>query len=71
MLEEGEILILSDSKKYVVTFSCIYQNDNYVFLVEELNVNNAFFCKYDNQNRLEEVIDKNLIDELLKIFKNS
>lgn len=70
MLEQGEILTLDDNKKYIVVFSCIYQEENYAYLVEQQNYKNTMFCKFDNQNGLEEVTDQNIITEILRIFVN-
>lgn len=68
MLNQGESLTLSDNKVYVVAYTTVYNNYNYVFLIEQDDYTNTMFCKYDNNNGLEEVTDSNVIEELLKIY---
>lgn len=70
MLEQGEILTLSDNKKYTVVSSQIVDGINYVYIIDQDDYTNFMFCKYDN-NELEEVIDEQLVEKLLVIFNNS
>jgi hypothetical protein len=71
MLNQSEILTLSDNKKYSVVFTTRYNTSNYVYLIDQDDYTNTMFCKYDNNNRLEEVEDSNIIEELLKLFLQS
>ena len=71
MLNQGEILTLSDNRKYSVVFTTRYENVDYVYLIDQDDYTNTMFCKYDNNNGLEEVSDSNIIEELLKLFAQS
>jgi len=71
MLNQGEILTLSDNRKYSVVFTTRYENVDYVYLIDQDDYTNTMFCKYDNNNGLEEVRDSNIIEELLKLFAQS
>lgn len=68
MLNQGEILTLNDNKKYTVVSSALIDNINYVYLVDQDDYTNLMFCKYDNNNGLEEVIDEALIEKLMITF---
>lgn len=70
MLSQGEILTLSDNRKYSVVFTTKHNNDNYVYLIDQDDYTNTMFCVYDNNN-LEEVTDINVIESLLKLFLQS
>ena len=69
MLEQGEILTLNDNKKYVVVSSQVLNDENYVYLIDQDDYTNLMFCKYDNNNGLEEVIDQDLIEKLMLLFQ--
>jgi len=71
MINQGEMLTLSDNKKYSVVFTTKYNNTNYVYLIDQDDYTNTMFCKYDNANGLEEVIDESLIEILLILFSQS
>jgi len=68
MLNQGEILTLNDNKKYTVVLSTIMDDINYVYLVDQDDYTNLMFCKYDNNNGLEEVTDEALLEKLMIIF---
>lgn len=68
MLEQGEILKLSDNKEYVVVSSLNIDNETYVYLVEGDNNFNFMFCKYEN-NKLKKVTDSDMVETLLMLFK--
>ena len=69
MLNQGEILTLNDNKKYTVVSSQMIDNTNYVYLIDQDDYTNFMFCKYDNNNGLEEVIDENIIEKLMIVFQ--
>jgi len=71
MLNQGEILTLSDNRKYSVVFTTRYENIDYVYLIDQDDYTSTMFCKYDNNNELEEVNDPNIIEVLLKLFVQS
>ena len=68
MLERGEVLTLSDNKKYSVVSSQTLDNINYVYLIDQDDYTNLMFCKHENNN-LEEVIDPNIIEKLMILFQ--
>ena len=68
MLEQGEILTLSDNKEYVVVSSLNIDNETFVYLVEGDNNFNFMFCKYKD-NKLEKVTDSDLVETLLVLFR--
>ncbi len=71
MLNQGEILTLNDNKKYSVVFSTTYNNENYVYLIDQDDYTNTMFCEYDNENGLEEVSDSDILENLMKLFVES
>ena len=71
MLNQGEILTLNDNKKYSVVFSTTYNNENYVYLIDQVDYTNTMFCEYDNENGLEEVNDSDILENLMKLFVES
>lgn len=71
MLSQGKVLTLNDNKKYSVVFTTSYENVNYVYLIDQDDYTNNMFCKYDNNDELEEINDPNIIEILLKLFAQS
>ena len=71
MLSQGKVLTLNDNKKYSVVFTTRYENINYVYLIDQDDYTNNMFCKYDNNDELEEINDPNIIEILLKLFTQS
>lgn len=71
MLSQGKVLTLDDNKKYSVVFTTRYENVNYVYLIDQDDYTNNMFCKYDNNDELEEINDPNIIEILLKLFAQS
>lgn len=70
MLNQGEILTLSDNKKYSVVYTTQLNSKNFVYLIDQDDYTNTMFCEYDNNN-LEEVIEPKTIEQLLIKFKES
>lgn len=70
MLRQGEILTLSDNKKYTVVSTTEIDNKFYVYLIDQDDYTNIMFCKYEN-NELEEVVNQELIEKLMILFKNN
>lgn len=68
MLNQGEILTLNDNKKYTVVYITELNSKKYVYLIEQDDYTNSMFCEYDN-NKLEEVIEPEIIEQLLTKFK--
>lgn len=67
MLELGDSLTLDDNKVYVVSALQAYNNEHYVFLVDEDDHNNNLYCKLKKEG-LEEVIDPEIIEKLILLF---
>ncbi len=68
MLNQGEILTLSDNKKYSVVYNTEHNSKNYVYLIDQEDYTNTMFCEYDNNNGLEEITDVTLLEQLLLKF---
>lgn len=71
MLNQDKVLTLSDNKKYSIVFTTRYENIDYVYLIDQDDYTNNMFCKYDNNDELEEVSDPNIIEILLKLYAQS
>lgn len=69
MLNQGEILTLNDNKKYTVVSSQVIDSINYVYIIDQDDYTNFMFCKYDNENGLEEVVDEKLVEKLMLVFQ--
>ena len=70
MLKNGELLTLNDGNTYVVVSSVLYEEKNYVYLIDEKKYSNVLICLFDNNKGLEEVVDPSLIVKLSKLFLN-
>ena len=70
MINIKDSLVLSDNCKYVVVSKTIYNNDTYLYLVDENNYINFKFCKLDN-NKVIVVKDDKLCSKLLPLFIKS
>lgn len=71
MLNQDEILTLSDNKKYSVVYMTELNSKNYVYLIEQDDYTNTMFCEYDNNNGLEEVVETEILEQLMMKFKES
>ena len=69
MLSQGEVLTLSDNKKYSVVYVTELNSKNYVYLIDQDDYTNTMFCEFDNDDGLEEVIEPEIIEQLLIQFK--
>lgn len=69
MLKQGEVLTLSDNKKYSVVYTTKLNSINYVYLIDQDDYTNTIFCKYDNDNGLEEEVSEEIIEQLILKFK--
>ena len=69
MLNQSDILTLSDNKKYSVVYTTVLNSKNYVYLIDQNDYTNTMFCEYDNNNGLEEVTNPKIIEQLLIKFK--
>ena len=69
MLNQGEILTLSDNRKYSVVYTTEVNSKNYVYLIDQDDYTNTMFCEYDNNNGLEEVVEPEILERLMIKFK--
>lgn len=67
MLEQGELLTLSNDKEYAVVSSIIYQGANYVYLLDTDVYKDYKLCKYEDEN-LMVVKDEELLKTLITKF---
>ncbi len=69
MLEQGEILKLTNDKEYVVVSSITYKEGNYVYLIDTETYKDYKLLKYENE-RLKVVKDESLLKTLITMFNN-
>ncbi len=67
MLEQGEILNLSNDKEYVVVSSVEYEGNNYVYIIDTDTYKDYRLCKYEDET-LKEVKDAELLKVLITKF---
>lgn len=67
MIEQGELLTLSNDKEYAVVSSIVYEDTNYVYLLDTDTYKDYKFCKYENDT-LVVVKDKELLKVLITKF---
>ncbi len=67
MLEQGELLLLSNDKEYVVVSSIAYQNNNYVYLLDTETYKDYKLCLFED-DVLKIVDDENLLKVLITKF---
>ncbi len=63
MLEQGELITLSNNVEYAVVSTVIYQGANYVYILDTENFKDFKICKYEDE---ELTVVKN--EELLKVL---
>ena len=62
-----DVLTLEDKNEYVVVSKVLYEDKNYMFLVDINNNKNVKFCYQDNDEVVESE-DKDLNSRLLPLF---
>ena len=67
MLEKGKKIILN-KKEYIIEASYMFNNENYVLVVELKNINHHYLCKYDGKDSLEEVTDDKITSQILDLY---
>ncbi len=68
-MKENMILTLNGSYKYLVVYSTIYNNKNYIYITNIDNPLDTCFFEYTGADRLKRVKDVKLFTELLKKYK--
>jgi len=67
MIEQGEMLVLSNNKEYAAVSSIMMNDINYVYLVDTDVYKDYKICKYENDS-LEEIVDQDLLRLLISKF---
>ena len=67
MLEQGELLVLTDDKEYAVVSSIMFEDKNYVYLVDTDKYKDYKICEFHGET-LEEVVDSDLFRLLVIKF---
>lgn len=68
MLKQGNILTLSNSKKYVVVYTTTYKNEEYCHIINEVDDNDSMVCKILPYENIEIVTDEKIINIFLQLF---
>ncbi len=68
-MKENTILTLNGSYKYLVIYSTIYNNKNYIYITNINNPLDTSFFEYTGDDRLKRVKDIKLFTKLLKKYK--
>ena len=68
MLEVGETLTLSDNRKYLVVYTTTIDSKNYAYLMDQEDISNPLLCEYDGNNHVEEVMEPELIEKILREY---
>lgn len=69
MIEEGSILTLGENHRYLVAFSTMYDNKNYIFVTNVDNMLDTCFYEYTGGTNLSLVTNQKLLNKLLKEYK--
>jgi hypothetical protein len=69
-MNQGQILTLDDNNEYVVVKTKKYENEDYVYLIQEDDYTNIMFCKLTSESKLKEVVDPDLLEKLIIEFQN-
>lgn len=68
MLEEGTIVKLGDKYEYVVVYSTMYNDSNYVFVTNIDKPDDSVFYKNTNDGKLELVEDMYTVLALFSLY---
>lgn len=69
-LSNNDVIVLDDSKQYVVVEQVIYENNRYAYLCELGNLSNIKFVQIEDNNMLS-IISKDetvLLEKLIILF---
>ena len=69
MLEQGELLVLTNDKEYAVVSSIKLEDINYVYLVDTDKYKDYKICEFNGES-LEEVVDSDLLRLLIIRFND-
>ena len=68
MLKQGNIVTLSNKQKYVVVYITTYKNEEYCYIINEVDDNDSMVCKILPNSDIEIVTDEKMINIFLQIF---
>lgn len=68
MLKKGSILTLSNGNKYVVVYTTLYNKQEYCYIINKDDDNDSMICRLLPNFNIENVTDKETINQFLKIF---
>lgn len=68
MLEQGDLITLSNNKEYIVINKTSLKGKNYVYLITKDGISEIAICLFENDT-LTKVTDIELLKILINIFK--
>lgn len=69
MYEIGDLLSLSNNKKYIVVNKIVIDNNEYLYLISQDGIKEIKICRVYN-NLLKVVTDQSLLKSLIEKFQN-
>jgi len=69
MLNQGELIQLSNNKEYAVVSSIFYEGINYVYIIDTESYKDYKLCKFENE-LLKPVKDEDLLKILIVKFND-
>ena len=69
MLNQGELIQLSNNKEYAVVSSIFYEGINYVYIIDTESYKDYKLCKFENE-LLKPVKDEELLKILIVKFND-
>lgn len=67
-IEFGEEITLNNDQVYICFGNITYQNQDYIYLMNKNNKQDMVIAKQNNNEEIEFITDKEVIDEINKIF---
>ena len=68
MLKKGNIVTLSNKQKYVVVYITKYKDEEYCYIINEVDDNDSMICKILPNKSVEIVTDEKIINIFLQLF---
>ena len=66
MLKKGNIVTLSNKQKYVVVYITKYKDEEYCYIINEVDDNDSMICKILPNKSVEIVTDEKISNIFLK-----
>jgi len=67
MLMQGEIITLDNDREYTVVFSTMYENNNYIYAINNNDIEDVTFFKCEDDS-VYEVEDSDMNLKLMNLF---